>query len=437
MSSKSFISGIFIVLSFVVNAQLDFSERSFFKTTPDTLYLPFNEDGLQLIVINSSDTWQIYGSHYDAMYPRSGSWFMDHGPGPDNCYLWRDIKGKIIKQYNHSPDSSIRLRPVDYVNHAFTDIGLFVHDYNEFFGHFKFRGENLLFGLINVKGEIVVSAEYHDIRRFQNDESSEQRIVVQNGFYFGLLDKNLKEVFPPIYCIKEGYAEHHLMNGKYIKVLKNERCGLIDENGKVKIDFQFDDIRQIHDSMYMCVVYKDSAELKKHSYQNHWDGGYKVKDCFVYDRNFRIITTLKDYDYIYYWGLKQFIVKKNNGFGVMNTEGDVVIPLEYDAVSNFNSHYFVRKGHLSGVISSNGKMLLPVEFDQIQSYDKAVYVVQNKLIGVYNDQFELIAKPQFQYKNWDMGKYILTRSDGSKGFVEHRGTEPSYYQSPEGEKRQL
>lgn len=404
---------------------------------PDTLYLPFNEDGLQLVVINSSDTWIMTGSRYDAAFPRGGSWFLDYGPGPDNCYFWRDNSGKVTRHFNCTPDSLLQLRPAKYVNHSFSDIGMYVHDYNAFYGHFKFRGTDFKWGLINRKGEIVVPAEFDEIRRFQNDPGSKPRIIVQNGKTFGLLDEQLHEVVPPVYTLKEGYPEHSVINGKYLAVMKDKRYGLITEDGEVKIDFNFDEIRLIHDSMYIGLIYKDAAELKSYNYLNYLDWGYRAKACVVFDKNFRRVMELADYEFIYYWGIKQFIVKKNGFFGVLNTNGEKIIPLEYDALSGYNGHYIVRKKNDSGIFSTEGKLLLPIEFQQIQAYGKAVYVTKNKLIGVYNNQFQLIAEPQYQYRHWDMGKFILTRPDGSEGFVEHSSTVPAYYQSPEGEKRNL
>ena len=402
---------------------------------PDTLYYPFNEDSLQLVIITAYDHWRQQGVHYDALYPRGGSWFLDHTPAPRNKYLWRNRSGELIKQYHTSPGSPLRLRNTDYANRSdFRSVGFDVSDYGELYGYFKFYGENNKQGLLNLKGEVVLPADFERIRRFQNSYGISNRIIVEKAGKFGILDSDLNELFPPIYA---GIPEHHVLNGKYLKVVKDGKYGLIDENGKILIDMVFDEIKPIHDSLYIGLVYQDSATIQKYAMNNHWNWGYKTKDCIIFDKDLRVVTKLKDYEYIYYWGISQFIVKKDKYFGVLNTKGEVVIPLKYDHLSGNNGYYHVSKNDQCGLITTEGKMVLPLEFTSIEFYGKAVYVIQNELTGVYNDQFRLIAEPQFKYRRWKMGRFILTRRDGSEGFVNHTEKGGCYYQSPEGEIQKL
>jgi hypothetical protein len=222
------------------------------------------------------------------------------------------------------------------------------------------------------------------------------------------------------------------MIGTNFKVIKAGKYGAIDQNGKVLVEPQFDEIRPIQDSMYIGLVYHDSAALQKLELRNHWNWGYKVKDCIVLDKDFRIVTELKEYEYIYYWGISRFIVKKNGQFGVLNQKGEVVIPLEYEHISGTNGYYLSGKKGRYGLINTEGKVVLPIEFNHVDIYEKAVYVVKDGLTGVYNDQFRLIAEPQFKESKWYRGRIILTRPDGSEGFVDHTRKGDSYYQSPEG-----
>jgi hypothetical protein len=409
-----------------------------FLKNPDTLYFPFNEDDLQLIIINSYDPWIQQGSLYDAMYPRGGSWFLNNGPAPKNCYLWRNRNGKIAKAYNTAVDGSqidgiqIGLRSTDYTNRTdFSSIGFDISDYSEFNRCFKFYSGNNKVGLIDIKGNVVVPADFDDIRKLWNRPGSSNILLVEKDGRIGLLNADLKELFPPV------FTEYPQEIGGYIKVAKNKKYGLIHENGAILIDLVFDDIKPIHDSLYMGMVCKDSSELKKLRLNTHWNWGYKVKDCTVFDKDFRVIAELKDYEYIYYWGIKRFIVKKNNQFGVLNHKGEVVIPLEYDELFSANGYYTVRKGGKYGLLDMQGKLVLPAEFERVEFYGQAIYVTQNGLIGIYNDQFRLIAKPQFKDKTWERGNYILTRPDGSKGFVSHQNMKASYYESPEGKRIQL
>lgn len=428
----------FIVLlsTWSLHAQISFNIPP--KQQPDTLYFPYKND-VQLILIDNFDSYSRYGAWYDAVYPRGGSWFMDHRPVPKNVYIFRDKAGKIVRIYNADSIDVNSLKSTTFINTNALSLNQ-IYDYVQLNQHLKFYGENKQVGLINLMGEIVVPAIYDDIRKYQDMNKKRDKLIVIQDNKFGFLDANLKLLFPPMYRAHAdsnyiGYPEHNIIDSKNIKVYKADKCGLISEEGEVLIDFMFDEIRVIHDNLYIGLIHRAQSEIS-HSLKNHWNWGYQVKNCFIFDSDFKILTKLEDFEYIYYYGIKSFIVKKDAKFGVVNELGEIVVPFEYDLLSAENGVYHVSKNNKCGVLNLEGKLVIPVEHERIQFYGQAIYVTQNGLIGVYSLDFRLISPPQYQYKNWDMGKFILTRKDGSKGFVKH-DKEDSYYQSPEGGKVML
>ena len=256
-------------------------------------------------------------------------------------------------------------------------------------------------------------------------------MIIGKDGYFGFLDTNLNVLFPPIYrCSSDtnyyGYPEHNILNDSFIKVYKNGKCGLIDENGVVLIDFKYDNLLPIHDSMIVGLINKELINPNQYFWNN-------VQACEIYDVKFNLITSLDEYDHIEYNGIKRFIVKKGNLVGVVNHKGKVIIPIEYNSLAPQDNNYYVVKGNKSGVISLEGKVLIPIEYEcNMYFYEPAIYVTQNGLIGVYSNKYQLIAEPQYKQRYWEMGKFMLVRPDGSKGFVLHQKG-GSYYQSPEGE----
>lgn len=403
------------------------------KELPDTLYFAFNE-GVQLIVINHYDNWEKQVSYKDAMQPRGLNWASVMSPPPANIYIFRNKAGNIIKVYNGALSNGRDLKSTDYVNTNSFSLNS-IQDYRELNKHLKFYTGNKKIGLINLKGEVVVPAIYDDIRKYQDTHERGDKLVIEKDSMFGLLDINLKVLFPPVYRISNdkdyvGYPEHNIINQSYLKVFKNGKCGLINEKGDSLIGFMFDDIHLIHDGLYVGVNYGNERDKNK----GHWQG---VAGCIVYDKNFSPITELKNYDQVTYSGIKRFIVKKDNHFGVLNYTGEVILPIIYEGISLQNGDYYVFKNNKSGMINLAGETVIPIEFERnMYFYGQAIYVIQDGLIGVYSNKYKLIAKPQFKFKTWEMGKYILTREDGSKGFVLHKNG-GSYYQSPEGEITEL
>lgn len=410
------------------------AENPVLPKDPDTLYYPFNKAGLQLVIINTYDHWRKTGELYDQMYPRSGSWFMDHGSMPRNIYLWRTRSGEVVKRYHSPPTDSLHLRNTSYTNrNNFESIGVDVRDYHDFFGRFKIYGENNYEGLVNLEGEIVLPAVYeyiwgpHVYAALIFGELPAKLHVRKDG-KVGMLNADLTELVPPVYDKINEYE----LTGTHFKVIKDGKYGAIDQTGKVLVEPRFDELSLIHDSIVIGLIYHDSATLQKIPQNTDWDEGYQIKDCRVFDPDFRVIADLKGYEYICYWATNQFIVKKHGKFGVLSPTGAVVIPLEYNRMVFTEGYFLAEKKGRCGLINTAGKVVLPIDFTQVEIYGKAVYVVKDGLTGVYNDQFRLIAEPQFTERSWEMGRYILTRPDGSAGFVDHTWKEDAYYQSPEG-----
>ncbi len=420
---------LWLIVSISIKAQISF-EVLFTepKATADTLYFPF-EDGVQLIVINYYDTWERQVAFKEAMQPRGLSWAAIMGPAPKNMYLFRNTEGKIVKTYNGVTDGK-GLKGMDYDN-----TGIFLlqglRDLTEYNRHLKYYDLNDQVGLINTRGDIVVPAVYDDIRRYQDFDGEWEKLIIEKDGYFGFLDSNLNILFPPIYrCSSDtnyyGYPEHNILNGQYIKVFKEGKCGLINDHGDVLIDFKYDNLLLIHDSMIVGLLNKELINPNQYFWNN-------VQACEIYDDKFNLITSLDHYDQIEYNGIKRFIVKKDNLVGVVNHKGKVIIPIEYNSLAPQDNNYYVVKGNKSGVISLEGKVLIPIEYEcNMYFYDPAIYVTKNGLIGVYSDNYQLIAEPQYKQRYWEMGKFMLIRPDGSIGFVLHQKG-GSYYQSPEGE----
>lgn len=399
------------------------------KIAPDTFYFAFN-NGVQLVVIDHYDTWNRRVSYMDAIEPRGSSYRFELGPGPKNTYIFRNTEGEILRIYNANLTGDVKLKNTDYINASWLTLES-LEDYRELNHHLKFYAEDDKVGLINLQGKIIVPAMYDQIRKYQDDNNKRDKLIIEKDGKFGFLDAQLNILFPPIYrCSQDKnihcYPEHNIFYKRYIKVYKNEKCGLINENGDSLISFKFDDILLIHDTMYVGINYR--KEPNKSQYFWH-----RVESCIVYDKHFNQVAELLNYEQIEYNGIKRFIVKKDKKVGVLNHKGEIIVPLEYDHLSSQNGDYYVFKNEKCGMINLEGKILIPIEYERnMYFYGEAIYVIQNGLIGVYSRKYKLIAKPQYKFKTWDMGKYVLTRADQSKGFVMHQ-KDSTYYQSPEGE----
>lgn len=71
-------------------------------------------------------------------------------------------------------------------------------------------------------------------------------------------------------------------------------------------------------------------------------------------------------------------VRKNDKWGVINSDGNVIIPCSYDEIDlNEDSKYKVIKNGKEGLISREGKVLLACEYSDVRHYNGVLYVVYN------------------------------------------------------------
>lgn len=414
-------------ISLVSNAQgnfLGFSSPP--KNNVDTLYFPF-EDSIQLIAVTHYDTWQRQVDFKEMTEPRGLSWSMVMGPAPKNHYFFRNTKGEIVSQFNVDGHANQRFRSLQFSNvDKFGIVALMeLRELNE---HVLYYGENDKVGLVNMKGKVVLPAEYDAIRRYQQIDGQGKILVVTKNGLFGLVSEDMKVLFPPIY--KGYYPEHEQQFKNCIKVCDTlNKIGLITEQGEIKIPLIYDQLLAIHDSMYVAYVFgSEKIFVGSGSYRNN------IIEATIFDKNYKVLTYFQGCDDIQYSAIGQFIIKRNKKYGVIDNKGKEVIPIIYDNLSKEHGSFYVHVGDKSGLLSLEGKELIPIEYERnMYWYDKAIYVQQNGLIGVFNSRsFQLVAEPQFKYKHWNMGKYELYRADGSKGYVQHSPKEDSFYMSPEG-----
>lgn len=84
-------------------------------------------------------------------------------------------------------------------------------------------------------------------------------------------------------------------------------------------------------------------------------------------------------------GIDTFIVQKNNKLGTIDFENNIIIPFEYDEISNWveygpDAHYVVKDNRI-GLIKHSGKLLIPIIYDSLHYYFGGL--IKGKLNGKY------------------------------------------------------
>lgn len=313
--------------------------------------------------------------------------------------------------------------------------------------------EEELFGLINERGETVLSSNYLNIQLLgelilvtENSENENKAIYGINGkqllpFEF----QNVSVVGNYIKAISAG-SQYSLY--KYNQ--KSSKVELLIKPMKSNINHQLNEEKKISYFYYynddLKLVYVDSTGKEMKQFQGMNSPEYDNKsnkdksntsvndivDYYVYtsknkkkgvvryhvkNKNNRdSLPALYDKLSVGYQLDSVFFIGKLNGkYGVVNQYNKTIIPFEYDSITYYrvcdlwNSklskvglEFFVMKSGRWGLINSTNikKLILPISYDKIYEFECPNYVIsKNDFYGycqVINNQLTHIIEPKYQ-----------------------------------------
>lgn len=212
---------------------------------------------------------------------------------------------------------------------------------------------------------------------------------------------------------------------KYIKYKDENNYGVIDRDGNIIIEANYQNIEIPNPSKDIFICYKDKEQSEVLNSKNE--------------------TLFKEYDKIEPIKLKNIAstlcfeksvlkYKKNNTYGLMDFEGKQLTKNEYDTIENLQStegKFLVSKNNKFGVINLNGAILIKPEYDQIKTdeyysengkYVEAGFVVSNTTnegyrYGYINYEGKKFLKTEYneiiRVKNKNV--YLIASKDGKYG----------------------
>lgn len=105
------------------------------------------------------------------------------------------------------------------------------------------------------------------------------------------------------------------------------------------------------------------------------------------------------YEDITFLGNKHIEVYEDAKFGVIDSTGKVIIPLEYNKIQSYSSSknlFIAQKNKLKGIINSQNQIILPFEYSDIEySYSTNFFAVsKNEKFGIVNKKNQIIVPLQ-------------------------------------------
>lgn len=230
------------------------------------------------------------------------------------------------------------------------------------------KGENV--EIYNAKGE-KQSIKYDNSIETSN---SNYTITIDAEDKFGIVNKEGQTL------IKNKYEYIEYAFETYFIVTENGKVGVIDINKGEVIEFKYDIIQKVKDKDVLQAIISSTNTIEM--YNNRMEKQVSIKNAtlYTYDNYIKLISD-RDMKYLDNYGNvtsnkeilknnKLFAYSKDDKWGFVDSNENVVIEAKYDIVTEFNEYGFagIKKGNKWGVVNEEGEIIVEpsykIEFNE-------------------------------------------------------------------------
>lgn len=226
-----------------------------------------------------------------------------------------------------------------------------------------------LFGLMRSDGELFLQPQYDYITFCQDDIY----LIVKNNFYgfYNAIEKCF--VTGLDYDYNTSLKPDYYTNGKFFKLIKDDKVALVDANGRYSINF----------GTYSGFFFarNEIIRIQKNN-----------KYGFV-DRKLKPITAV-EFDKATDFDNNMAVVSKGAASSLIDKNGKVIYTLKNAEIYATSHHlYAVKQNEFLGLIDSWGKSLLNMEYESIELIHPYLYLcMKNEELYVFNLHAKVLKK---------------------------------------------
>ncbi len=287
------------------------------------------------------------------------------------------------------------------------------------------------FGMIKDDGQYSVSLQYDLIENFNsNGNPNPEFYFFEKGNIEGLFNKNLKKIAE---AKRDDYSSSFSLQGDYISSQNFKgKYGLIDAEGDEKIPFIYDEglyfdrddysiakknnrfgIINLNNVELVPIIYQsldpvfDQWDEKPKSSPNYFvaktEYGAKILDL----NNKTMLSGYESIDPIFNDHFK-LIVQKNKKFGIVDLKNKIILPVEYDEISNWteygprHSKFIVKNGKTGLIDHESFKITIPPIYDQFRYLNGLIFAKRNDKVGIITEDGKVLC-------DFIMMKFILMK----------------------------
>lgn len=290
--------------------------------------------------------------------------------------------------------------PIQLILNANEQVNALQIDYAQPFRNLTILKSKGKFGVLR-KGKLIVPLEYDSIfystpaktsypqnnmmkKKLvsfdgQHADRYADNVIVKKGEKFGIIDSLGQIIYTPeLEEVKFEGAAAFLLN--YYTVKKDKFLGAYFPGSKKKINIEY---HQIYPDGIAC-IYLQKGTLKG-----------------AINRQGDMIIPV-EYDALM-WSSRGFEAGKNKKKGLIDHKGNIMVPILYDELSSFYEDGFkdflkVTSNSKTGVVSLNNKVVIPAEFEGIgtvENFFLTVTAEPNRKIGLYDKKGKVVLPAKF------------------------------------------
>ena len=265
-----------------------------------------------------------------------------------------------------------------------------------------------LYGLIDFDGKKITENIYNSITNIDYKEGNLK--VEQNGSY-GVINIKGTTILEPEYdaIMADGYYNEETKYEKagfILRVVTDDgyRFGYADRTGKIILDTLYNEISRLTevkgDDVYLVTstngrygLYKNNKEILANEYTD-----------ISFDPNNNLL-----------------IVQKDQAQGVVDLEGNNIVPIDYDSIIIGGKYIDAQKGEETVVFDSNGNNLNTDILSYNQVSDLAIVIDKNNNYNIVDSSGNKKLKENYTYIEYFNNNYFIVTKDGKTGVINGNG----------------
>lgn len=244
-----------------------------------------------------------------------------------------------------------------------------------------------------------------------------------NTYKTKVLDAKNKEKFEKYESVQalENYDEQHAIwyEEGVLKVKQNGKYGLINYKGKEILPIEYDEITTLKGTQNSIIIKKEEGV-----------GLCNNEGTIIISPQYKEIKAMdKDYKAGY------IVVNQEQQYGVIDFDKKMILETKYQEIYPIkaNGMYHVKQDGVQKLIDKTGKTLIENQFDTIKEINLADEIIftKNNQYGIMNIDGTQKVAPQYQELSYTSSNYYIAKKEGKYGIIDNNNEVKVPFEHPQ------